>query len=217
MVSPLTNKAVGVFVQACRQIAERRLVRCSSGNLSMRVAGGRMLVTATRSWLGRAGPDTLAVCRISDGAVLEGGNPSVETGFHAGIMRMRPDVNVVLHFQSACATALACRRDARRVNFNVIPEIPFYIGPVAWVPYHTPGSAALAAAVTRAMRRHDMILLENHGLVTVAADADHAIQNAEFFDLACEIILRAGRELRPLTPAAVRELVQLRKSVSGKV
>ena len=164
--------------------------------------------------MARAGPGDVSLCKISDGSLLEGRNPSVEIGFHAGILKARADVNVVLHFQTPCATTLACRK-SKNVNYFVIPEIPFYVGPVARVPYLPPGSKELARAVTEAMRDHDMVVMGNHGQVTVARDVDHAVQNAVFFELASEIILRSGADLLPLPEKAVRALLQLRQSANA--
>ena len=201
----ISRKQLSEFVAACREADARGLLRCSSGNLSWRVGGGRMLVTRTRSWLGRLTADDVAVCAIEDGAPLNGVKPTVEVRFHAGILRARPDVDVVFHYQSPFATALACRKQAR-VNVNVIPEIPFYIGPVGYVPYLPPGSPELADAVVAAMASHDLALMANHGQVTVAKDFDHALQNAAFFELACEIVLRLGRQAKPLSAKAVQRL-----------
>lgn len=170
-----------------------------------------MLVTSSRSWMTNLSPAQVSVCRISDGSLLDGGKPTVEIGFHAGILRTRSDVNVVMHFQTPHATAIACR-PPEDINFFVIPEIPFYIGRIARVPYLPPGSKELAEAVTGAMREHDMVIMSNHGLVTVARDVDHAIQNAEFFELACSVITRGSGHVIPLPANDARALLALKHS-----
>ncbi len=208
MVTGISQDVVARFVGACREAVRRGLLRCSSGNLSQRVDGGRMLVTATRSWLGRLTADDVALCRIDDGACLDGRRPTVEVNLHAGILRSRPEIDVVLHFQSPHATTLACC-ESRGVNFFVIPEIPFYIGPIGRVPYLVPGSQELADAVVAVMRNHNLALMANHGQVTVARDLDHAIQNAEFFELACQIIILGGEKVTPLSDEAARNLMAL--------
>jgi len=207
---------VDSFVRACRQAADYGLMRCSSGNLSLRVEGERLLVKASRSWMARMSPDDVSLCHIADGSLIEGRKPSVEIRFHAGILKARSDVNVVMHFQTPCATALACRR-SEHLNYFVIPEIPFYVGPVARVPYLAPGSPELAQAVTDAMRTHDMVVMSNHGQVTVARDVNHAIQNAVFFELASEIILRSGDAAAPLPEREVEALLALRQSNRANV
>ena len=111
----VSKETVDSFVRACQQAAGCGLMRCSSGNLSMRVDGDRLLVKASRSWMARVVPDDISLCTIADGSLLEGRKPSVEIGFHAGILRTRPDVNIVMHFQTPCATALACQK-AENIN-----------------------------------------------------------------------------------------------------
>jgi ribulose-5-phosphate 4-epimerase/fuculose-1-phosphate aldolase len=151
-------------------------------------------------------PDDISLCRIADGTPLNDKKPSVEIGFHAGVLRHRPDVNVVLHYQSPAATTLACCRDLASIDFSVIVEIPYYIGPVGLVPYILPGSPALAQAVTQTLKTHDLAILANHGQVTVGKTFDDAIQKAAFFELACEILLRAGPRIQPLSPSSIAEL-----------
>jgi ribulose-5-phosphate 4-epimerase/fuculose-1-phosphate aldolase len=211
----VSDEVLDRFVDACHEVDRRRLVRCSCGNLSMRIDAERALVTATGSWLGRLSREQVVVCRIADGAVLAGGKPSSETGFHLGILRTRPEVNAVLHFQTPSATAVACR-PPEAVDFSVIPEIPYYIGPVARVPYLLPGSSELAQAVIDAMRQHDMLLMTNHGQVTAAHDFDQVIQNAEFFELACEILLRGGSAVTPMSASDQEQLRVLRAKTTRR-
>jgi ribulose-5-phosphate 4-epimerase/fuculose-1-phosphate aldolase len=197
------------FVEACRDVAQRGLVHCSCGNLSMRVDDERFLITSTGSWMERMTPEQVTLCRTQDGAILAGGKPSSEVGFHAGVLRRRPEMAVVLHFQTPCATALACCKPDG-VDYAVIPEIPYYVGSVGRVPFIMPGTDALAKAVTDAMRTNDMVLMANHGQVTVGRDYDQVVQNAEFFELACQILLIGGGSVAPMPPEAVAQLHALR-------
>ena len=135
----------------------------------------------------------------------------MEIGFHAGILGTRPDVNAVLHFQSPYATALACQ-SVHDPDYFVIPEIPFHMGPVARVPFLIPGSKELAETVTEAMQHHDMVVIGNHGMVTVAVDCAHAIQNADLFELACQILVCNGHRAEPISKEDVQRLLKLRRN-----
>lgn len=212
----ITADQIQQFVNACHKIAGHGLVRCSSGNFSWRVAKDIMLVTATKSWIANITTDQVSICRISDGEVLNDRRPSIESGFHAGIFQNRPDVNAVLHFQSTAATTIACC-DPKAVDFNVILELPFYIGEVASIPFITPGTEELADAVISAMKDHDMVMLQNHGQVTVGRDLNDAIQKAVFFELACDIILRAGDKIAPMSADIVANLRAAAKAPEGSV
>ncbi|MDY6863168.1 MAG: class II aldolase/adducin family protein [Thermodesulfobacteriota bacterium] len=203
----ISQKNFEEFITASHRVAAYSLVRCSSGNLSWRVDDKHMLISASGTWLADIIKDQVAVCRISDGTPLNDKKPSAEIGFHTGILRERSDMNVVLHFQSPFATALACR-SPETMNCFVIPEIPYYIGPVAVVPYMHPGSEDLAEAVISAMKDHDLVLMCNHGQVTVGKNFNDAIQKAVFFELACEIILKSGGQTRIISeyPDDIRKL-----------
>jgi ribulose-5-phosphate 4-epimerase/fuculose-1-phosphate aldolase len=203
-----------IFIAQARRVGAAGLTLCSSGNLSWRVADDRALVSSTGSWLPELTQDKVTLCRISDGAVLEGRKPSMESSFHLGVMRARPDVGVVLHFQSKYATAVACMK-RKPADFNVTAEVPCYLGrDIPVLPYFRPGSPELAAAVTEAMRRHDCVLLANHGQVVCGRDFDDAFQKAMFFEMACGIIVNAGEgNYNTLTDV---EIGDLDKYILGK-
>ena len=140
--------------------------------------------------------------------------PSMESTFHLGILRSRPDVNVVLHCQSIFATTVACMKN-KPTNFNVTAELPCHCGSeIAMVPYFRPGSPELAQAVMEAMRNHDSVILEKHGQVFVGKDFNDAIEKAEFLEMACEIIVRSGMSYTTLTQD---EIDDLDKYILGKV
>jgi ribulose-5-phosphate 4-epimerase/fuculose-1-phosphate aldolase len=193
------------FVGYCHQAAALGLVRCSSGNLSWRVDDEHVLLSGTKSWLSEIVPEQVAVVRLADGASVNDVSPSVESRFHLGILRNRTDQRCVLHFQSTAATTLACR-PSPWADLNVILEMPYYVGPVATVGFHLPGSGELAEAVIAAAAEHDMVVMANHGQVAVGTCPRGAIQQAAFFELACEIVLRNGPNCRPIPDEHVRTL-----------
>lgn len=123
-----------------------------------------------------------------------------------GILRERPDVNVVLHFQSEYATAVSCMKN-KPANFNVTAEIPCHVGSeIPVIPYYRPGSPELAKAVVEAMQKHNSVLLTNHGQVVCGKDFDQVYERATFFEMACRIIVQSGGDYSVLTPAEIEDL-----------
>ncbi len=200
------SKKIMAFVNACHRVADFGLLRCSSGNMSYRLDTKLAALTVSGAWLGELTNKQVAICRINDGCCINGLTPTVETGFHLGILRNRPQVNVVLHFQSPYATAIACG-NPHDYNFNVIIEVPYYIKDLAVVEYLPPGSDALADAIISSLKEHDMVILRNHGLVTVGRDFNDAIQKACFFELACQILLCQNKP-QFLSKSAIDELTR---------
>ena len=203
----ITEQQFSTFIEQAHRVGKERLQLCSSGNISWRVEDNIALVSGTGSWLPRLEKKQVVVCEISTGNRIEGVKPSMESSFHLGILRQRKDMNVVLHFQSEYATIISCMKDKPK-DFNVTAEIPCYCGKeIPVVPYFRPGSPELAIAVTEAMQNHDCILLANHGQVVCGKDFDDAFQKAVFFEMACRIIVGAGKDnYRTLSEEEINDL-----------
>jgi len=197
---------VDQFVAQCHRASEHGLMLCSSGNMSWRINSEHVLISASRSWLQDISRDQVALVNLADGKVLNDCRPSVESRFHLGVLREVPETNVVLHFQSPQATSLACRADDEPLNFFVIPEIAFYIGSIAELPYMQPGSEALADAVIDSLRTHGAVMLRNHGQVTLGKDFNDVIQRALLVELACGIMLNGGRAMSDQAAADLRAM-----------
>jgi ribulose-5-phosphate 4-epimerase/fuculose-1-phosphate aldolase len=172
-----------------------------------------MLISQTGSWLPYLSKDQVSISRLTDGTILNHVNPTMDSGFHFGIMHQRKDVNVILHFQSLYGTTLACMPDPP-TNFNVINEIPLYVGKIDMLPYICPGSPELGIQVTESMKTHDLVVLKNHGQVVVGKSFDDVIQKALFFELACGIIIRSNNQAVRLTEEQLCEMDKFMKRIS---
>ena len=201
----VTNEHITQFIAAAHRAGEERLMLCSSGNLSWKI-GNEVLVSGTGSWLPRITAEKISICNLADGAVIKGVKPSMESTFHLGVLRNRPDMNVVLHFQSHYATAISCMEN-KPTNFNVTAEVPCYCGKeIPVIPYFRPGSPELAKAVTEALKEHDCALMSKHGQVVCGKDLDDAYQKAVFFEMACGIIINSGMKYLTLTEEEINDL-----------
>ena len=199
----ITEQHIEQFLAMAHRVGDAGLTICSSGNLSWRV-GDEALVSGTGSWVPSLQREKVALCRVATGEVLNGVKPSMESGFHLGVLRERPDVDVVLHFQSPYATAVACMTDIP-TNFNVTAEIPCHVGSeIPVIPYFRPGSPELAEHVKEALRTH--CLLRKHGQVVCGKDFDEVFERAVFFEMACRIIVQSGGRYEVLTPAEIEDL-----------
>jgi len=207
-MQPVTQDEKNEFVNACHRVDRVGLLRYSSGNMSWRLRDDIMLVSATGSWLGELTIDQIAVCRINTGELIGDVKPSVEAGFHRGVLLARPEMNVVLHFQTPYATALCCAPKKPEINFNLTIEMPFYIGEPGWVPYACPGTEGLAKSVIEEMKTHDLIMMQNHGLAACGKNFRDVTQKAGFFEMTCEMLAH-NPNATPMPEAGVKELRDL--------
>lgn len=204
-MSEISKDHIEEFVRQARRVGDHGLTICSSGNLSWRI-GEKVLLSGTGSWVPELTPDRVAVVNLEDGVSLNGVRPTMESSFHLGVLRERPDVNVVLHFQSPYATCLACRKTLP-ADLNFTAEVPLHVGDtIPVVPFLRPGSKELAEAVVAAMKVHNSILMKKHGQVTCGKDFNQAIERAMFFEMAARIAIFNGDNIDPLTSEEVLSL-----------
>ena len=201
----ITNEQIEKFISEAHRVGDAGLTICSSGNISWRI-GDEVLLSGTGSWVPSLPKEKVAICKLETGEVLNGVKPSMENGFHLGVLRERPDVNVVLHFQSPYATAVACMEKLPE-NYSVTAEIPCHVGSeIPVVPYYRPGSKELADGVVEALKDHNSVLLKKHGQVVCGKDFDEAFERAMFFEMACRIIILTGGKYDTLTTDEIDDL-----------
>src|SRR3712207_1049491 len=94
------------LVRLARSLHQRGLTRGTSGNLSVRIAGG-MLVTPTNATLGELRTGDLAM--VSDtGEHVTGAPPAKDALLHFAMYRAQPQDHAVAHLHSTYSTALSC-------------------------------------------------------------------------------------------------------------
>ena len=170
-----TSAQIDQFIRQAHRVGAAGLTICSSGNLSWRLPNGEVLLSGTGSWVPELTADRVAVVSLADGTILNGVKPSMESTFHLGVLRSRPDVNVVLHFQSPYATAVACMNN-RPDNFNFTAEMALHVGEeIPMIPYFRPGSPQLAEHVISAMTDHNSVMQLKNRQVVCGADFDQAL------------------------------------------
>lgn len=201
----ITKEQIQLFLSQAHRYGDDQLMPCSSGNLSWRI-GDQVLISGTTSWVPVLQEEKVAVLDLKTGESQNCVKPSMENGFHLGVLRERSDVNVVLHFQSHYATAVSCLKNLPD-NFNVTAEIPCHVGrEIPYVPYYRPGSRELADGVVNALKEHNSCMLVNHGQVVCGKDFDEAYERATFFEMACRIMIMTGMNYSVLTPQEIDDL-----------
>lgn len=186
----------------------RGLTAGSSGNISVRLADGGMLITPTNSCLGRLDPDRIA--RLDrHGDLLSGDKPSKEAFLHHSMYRARPGEGAIVHLHSTHCVAVSCLEGLD--PDDVLPPVTAYyvmrVGSLPLVPYFAPGDEALAAAVEERARTAHAVLLSNHGPVVAGKSLDAAVNATEELEETAKLFLLLRHEpYRPLTAQQVGEL-----------
>lgn len=178
----------------------------TSGNLSARLDGERILATPTGCSKYLLRPSDMVIVDI-DGRLLSGArNVTSEIGMHLAVYQARPDVQAVVHAHPPIATAFASCGMA--LDMPLCAELIMTLGKIPLAAYATTGTDEVGASLEPYLRDHDAILLANHGLVTYGKDLLDAfmkLETTEHFAQVCLAAHELGRP-RPLEEEAIRKL-----------
>ncbi|MCR1838242.1 aldolase [Pasteurella caecimuris] len=197
-----------LMVQLGRSFYERGYTVGGAGNLSVRLAENRILVTPTGSSLGRLKAERLSVLDM-DGNMLEGDKPSKESVFHLAMYRKNPECRAIVHLHSTYLTALSCLENLEPQN-AMKAFTPYYVmrvGGLPVIPYYRPGSPRIAEELEARALSGKAFLLANHGVVVTGNDLLDAADNAEELEETAKLFfLLQGKPIRYLTDDEVNEL-----------
>jgi len=199
-------------VRVCQRLYARGLIAGPDGNVSVRLDGGRLLVTPARISKTEAGESDLVVLD-ADGQLVSGNHPaSSEVRLHIRIYRRRPDVHAIVHAHPPTATGFGVAGEDFMAP--VLPEIILQMGGVPLVPYATPGGEQLADAFEPFLPHHDAFLMANHGATTIGPTLSIAHQRMESLEHAACILL-AARQLGRVNQLSTADAAVLRAAAKS--
>ena len=182
----------------------------STGNLSVRLPNGNLLVTPTGSSLGRLTPEGLSVIK-PNGELISGPKPTKEVPLHQALYSTRGErAGAVVHLHSCYATALSLLPDQNEKDWlpHLTPYGIMQLGQVRLLPYFIPGSPEIGSAIKGLAGKHSAIMLANHGPVVSAKTLEAAVYASEELEATSKLAyLTRALEPNALSPEQVNELV----------
>jgi len=205
------------------ELVRYELVVWTGGNISGRVPGADLFVIKPSGVIyDDLGPENMILCDL-DGTVIPDTpgwerSPSSDTAAHAYVYRNLPEVGGVVHTHSTYATAWAARGEAIPCVITAMAdefggEIP--VGPFAII-----GDDSIGRGIVETLTGHrsPAVLMQNHGVFTIGADAKAAVKAAVMAeDVARTVhIARQGGELIPIPQESIDSLFDRYQNVYGQ-
>lgn len=179
-------------VTVCRRLYEHGLIAGADGNVSVRIelgrAGNGLLITPAGVSKVDVGVDDLVEVSIEGSRMprSRASRPSTELAMHVRLYRRRSDVSAVVHAHPPYATAFAAA--GATLPADVLPEMVYQLGNIAYVPFVVPGSEAVADAMEPYISEHNVFLFANHGATTVGTTLSSAHQRMESLEHGARIV-----------------------------
>ncbi len=169
-----------------RLIYRRGLTTCSGGNVSFR-NDKIVFITPSQTDKSKINKDEIAKLSIDGENLTPNLTPSMETLIHLKIFQKRKDVNAIIHAHPTTATAFSASK--KKISTRLTGETRALLGEPVYVPYFLMGTEKLATKVAVASTKTNVIIMENHGIITLADTLQLAFERLELIEEASKITL----------------------------
>jgi L-fuculose-phosphate aldolase len=195
------------IVSAGERLWQREYVDGNGGNISARINEDLVLCTPTLCSKGQLREQDLSIVDLENRQIFGERPQTSEILLHLEIYKTLPQAKAVIHCHPPYATAHAVAGVIPQGN--LIPEQEVFVGPVALAPYETPGTMEFAKTVVPFVRKHNTVLLANHGIVCWADTVAHAGWFVEVVETYCKTIMIASQLRVPLPEIPAQKILDL--------
>ena len=190
-----------------KSIFDRGLTSGASANMSVKIDNG-WVITPTNTCFGFLDVDSLSVVD-KDGELVSGAKPSKEFLLHKRMYDKRPQDTCIIHLHSTWATALSClpAEDESNIVPTYTPYLTMRLGPIARIPYFSPGDEKLADAISEVAANHPGVIMANHGPIVSAETVEKTVYGMEELEESCKIaFILMEKEATKLSREQIDEL-----------
>jgi L-fuculose-phosphate aldolase len=192
-----------------RRLYRQGLTTTSGGNISWRVSDDIILITPSSTDKGRMRWKEVGMMTIIGENLTPDLKPSIESEMHLSIYRKKKEITAIVHAHPVFASAYTAMKCT--IDTNLTAEAKAICGDPCFVPYALMGSRDLASIASECIKKSDVLLLENHGILTAGASILQAFDKLEVLENAARmtLIVELTGKKKPLTKTRIRELEKL--------
>ncbi len=192
-----------------RRLYKHGLTTTSGGNISLRLSEKLIVITPSATDKGRMRWKEVAIVTIFGENLTPDLKPSIETAMHLAIYKKKKEVFAIVHAHPVMASLFTAIK--AKINTNLTAEAKAILGDPLLVKYAVMGSVALADIVAESVLKSDILLLENHGILTTGSNLLQAFDKIEVLENAAKMTLMTEMtgKRRPLDRARILELERL--------
>jgi L-fuculose-phosphate aldolase len=198
-----------VVARFMRRLYKQGLTTTSGGNISCRLLDNIILITPSATDKGRMKWREVGIMTITGENLTPDLKPSIEYEMHLSIYRKKKEISAIVHAHPVFASAYTAMKCT--IDTNLTAEARAICGDPCFVPYALMGSKELAKAVSECIKGSDVLLLENHGILTAGSSILQAFDKLEVLENAARmtLIVELTGKKKPLTRSRILELEKL--------
>jgi L-fuculose-phosphate aldolase len=192
-----------------RRLYWKGLTTTSGGNISLKVSDDIILITPSATDKGRMRWNEVGIMTITGENLTSELKPSIEYEMHLSIYRKEKDVSAIIHAHPLFASAFTAMKC--KIDTNLTAEARAICGDPCFVPYALMGTKELASLASENIANSDILLLENHGILTTGSSLLQAFDKLEVLENAAKMtmIVEIMGKKKPLAKSKILELEKL--------
>jgi L-fuculose-phosphate aldolase len=192
-----------------RRLYRQGLTTTSGGNISFRTGDDLIIITPSATDKGRMRWREVGIMTLEGENLTPELKPSIEHKMHLSIYNRKKGISAIVHAHPVFASAYTAMKCT--IDTNLTAEARAICGDPQFVPYALMGTEELASLTAENIMKSDILLLENHGILTAGTSLLQAFDKLEVLENAARMTLIAGLTGRkkPLSKSRVLELEKL--------
>ncbi len=192
-----------------RRLYNHGLTTTSGGNISRRISDEVILITPSATDKGTMRWNEVGIMNIIGENLTPDLKPSIESEMHLSIYRKRKDITSIVHAHPVVATSFTAMKC--KIQTDLTAEAAAILGEPLLVPYALMGTRDLAKTASDNILNSDILLLENHGILTVGSSLLQAFDKIEVLENAAKmtLIVEMTKKKSPLNKMRILEIEKM--------
>jgi L-fuculose-phosphate aldolase len=200
------RKEVALFM---RRLYRQGLTTTSGGNISLKISDDIIVITPSATDKGRMRWKEVGIMTLAGKNLTPELKPSIENEMHLSIYKKKKEISAIVHAHPLFASAFTAMKCT--IDTDLTAEAKAICGDPCFVPYALMGTMELASLASESIMKSDILLLENHGILTAGSSILQAFDKLEVLENAAKMtmIVKMTGKKKPLSKASILELERL--------
>jgi L-fuculose-phosphate aldolase len=200
------RKEVALFM---RRLYRHGLTTTSGGNISLKISDDIIVITPSATDKGRMRWKEVGIMTLAGKNLTPELKPSIENEMHLSIYKKKKEISAIVHAHPLFASAFTAMKCT--IDTDLTAEAKAICGDPCFVPYALMGTMELASLASESIMKSDILLLENHGILTAGSSILQAFDKLEVLENAAKMtmIVKMTGKKKPLSKASILELERL--------
>ena len=207
--------AIRAVLAVGKRLDEKGILNAVEGNISVR-SGDLVYITPSGQNKAFLTEDMIAILDMEGNQVGGCCKASSEYKLHLHAYKARPDVCGVIHAHPTYLTAHAlCGKPVRS---DAYPELIVVYGSIEVAAYGRPGTDDICKEVAPLLQKEDVILLENHGALSVGKTVFEAMNALEAAEASARVLTVASQvgNIKSLSSQECKALWKIHQERTGR-